>query len=182
MSVVDPATLGPADFVHWCDKPLAGAVGTLHDAPVMLVGPTGTAFNRDDYPGFAAPPFTPPLAATGMVEIQGAPGHSFTLHFPAGIKDPVLHLGSLASALSFTDASSTDASAVTVTRINGDSDDFKVINSSTVSGKLSGSSDSNGTVMIPGVFQRLTFTLTPTFGDSTARDGVLFQIGGTRPV
>ena len=77
--------------------------------------------------GFAAPPFTPPLATTGMVEIRGAPGHTFTLQFPASIKDPVLHLGSLASALSFTDAGA-------VTRISGDSDDFKV-NGSTVSGK-----------------------------------------------
>jgi hypothetical protein len=70
MSVVDPATLGPADFVHWCDGVAKGAVGTLHDAPVMLVGPMGTAFHRDDYHGFAAQPFTPPLAATGMVEIR----------------------------------------------------------------------------------------------------------------
>jgi hypothetical protein len=139
----------------------------------MLYGPTGTAFHRDNYQGFAAPPFTPPLAATGMVEIQGAPGHSFTLQFPASIKDPVLHLGSLASALFFTDASA-------VTRISGDSDDFKV-NGSTVSGKLAGSSDSNGTVMIPGVFKQLTFTLTPTFTAPSPQDGVLFQIGGTRP-
>jgi hypothetical protein len=109
-----------------------------------------------------------------MVEIQGAPGHGFTLQFPAGIKDPVLHLGSLASALSFTDASA-------VTRISGDSDDFKVINGSTVSGKLAGSLDSNGTVMIPGVFRQLTFTLTPTFVATEPKDGVLLQIGGTRP-
>jgi hypothetical protein len=91
---------------------------------------------------------------------------------PARIKDPVLHLGSLASALSFTDAG-------TVTLVSGDHD-FKV-NGSTVSGQEAGASDSNGTVMIPGVFQQLTFTLTPTFGDSTAKDRVFFQIGGTRP-
>jgi hypothetical protein len=173
MSVVDPATLGPADFVHWCDGVAAGAVGTLHDAPVMLVGPMGTAFFRhDDYHGFAAQPFTPTLASTTMVELSGAPGHSFTLQFPASIKDPVLHLGSLASALSFTDASA-------VTLVSGDHD-FKV-NGSTVSGQAAGSSDSNGTVMIPGVFEQLTFTLTPTFGDSSAKDGVFLQIGGTRP-
>jgi hypothetical protein len=35
--------------------------------------------------------------------------------------------------------------------------------------------------MIPGVFQQLTFMLTPTFGDSSAKDGVFLQIGGTRP-
>jgi hypothetical protein len=173
MSVVDPATLGPADFVHWCDGVAEGAVGTLHDAPVMLVWPMGTAFFRhDDYHGFDAQPFTPPLASTGMVELSGAPGHSFTLRFPARIKDPVLLLGSLASALSFTDASA-------VTLVSGDQH-FEV-NGSTVSGQEEGASDSNGTVMIPGVFEQLTFTLTPTFGDSTAKDGVFFQIGGTRP-
>jgi hypothetical protein len=183
MSVVDPATLGPADFVHWCAGVSEGAVGTLHDAPVTLHGPMGTAFFlRDDYPGFAAPQFTPPLATTGMVELVGAPGHTFTLQFPARIKDPVLHLGSLASALSFTDVGA-------VTRISGD-DNLQVHNS-TVSGQAAaptagtdgslGPSDSNGTVVIPGVFQNLTFTLTPTFGDLSARDGVFLQIGGTRP-
>ena len=173
MSVVDPATLGPADFVHWCDGVAAGAVGTLHDAPVMLVGPMGTAFFRhDDYHGFAAQPFTPTLAGTTMVELSGAPGHSFTLQFPASIKDPVLHLGSLASALSFTDASA-------VTLVSGDQH-FEV-NGSTVSGQAAGSSDSNGTVMIPGVFRQLTFTLTPTFVATEPKDGVLLQIGGTRP-
>jgi hypothetical protein len=139
----------------------------------MLVGPMGTAFFRhDDYHGFAAPPFTPTLVSTTMVELSGAPGHSFTLQFPASIKDPVLHLGSLASALSFTDANA-------VTLVSGDHD-FKV-NGSTVSGQAAGASDSNGTVMIPGVFEQLTFTLTPTFGDSSAKDGVFLQIGGTRP-
>jgi len=178
MSVVDPATLGAGDFVHWCDGKPEGAVGTLHDAPVMLYGPMGTAFHlRDDYHGFAAQPFTPPLAATTMVEIRGAPGHTFRLQFPAGIKDPVLLLGSLASALSFTDAGA--VTLITVTLVSGDQH-FEV-NGSTVSGQVAGSSDSNGTVMIPGVFHQLTFTLTPTFGDSTAKDGVFFQIGGTRP-
>jgi hypothetical protein len=53
----------------------------------------GTAFFlRDEHQGFAAPPFTPPLASTERVELSGAPGHSFTLQFSARIKDPVLHL------------------------------------------------------------------------------------------
>jgi hypothetical protein len=81
-------------------------------------------------------------------------------------------LPGLASALSFTDASA-------VTLVSGDQH-FEV-NGSTVSGEAAGSSDSNGTVMIPGVFEQLTFTLTPTVGDSTAKDGVFLQLGGTRP-
>jgi len=172
MSVVDPATLGPADFVHWCDGKIEGAVGTLHDAPVMLFGPMNNAFPlQNAYPGFDGPQFTPPLANTTTVELQGAPGHSFRLDFPAGIKDPVLHLASLASALSFTDASA-------ATRVSGDQH-FEV-NGSTVSGQLAGSSDSNGTVVIPGIFQQFTFTLTPTFS-ATATEGVFLQLGGTRP-
>jgi hypothetical protein len=35
--------------------------------------------------------------------------------------------------------------------------------------------------MIPGVFERLTFTLTPTFVAPEPKDGVFLQIGGTRP-
>jgi hypothetical protein len=134
----------------------------------MLLGPMGwrssatMALSR-----LAAPPFTPPLPAPGWSSgARGNPTPSF-LH-----KDPALHLGSLASALSFTDAGA-------VTLVSGDHD-FKV-NGSTVSGQAAGASDSNGTVVIPGVFQQLTFTLTPTFGDSGAKDGVFLQIGGTRP-
>jgi hypothetical protein len=177
MSVVDPATLGPADFVHWCDGKMEGAVGTLHDAPVMLFGPMNNAFPlQNAYPGFDGPQFTPPLANTTTVELQGGPRHSFRLEFPAGIKDPVLHLASLASALSFTDGSA--VTLITVTLVSGDQH-FEV-NGSTVSGQLAGSSDSNGTVVIPGVFQQFTFTLTPTFS-ATATEGVFLQLGGTRP-
>jgi hypothetical protein len=60
MSVVEPATLGAADFVRCCDGKIEGAVGTLQDAPVMLFGPMGTAFHlHDEYQGFASQPFTP---------------------------------------------------------------------------------------------------------------------------
>ena len=175
MSVVDPATLGAADFVHWCDGKMEGAVGTLHDAPVMLFGPMNNAFPlQNGYPGFAGSQFTPGLANTTTVELQGAAGHSFRLEFPGRIKDPVLHLASLLSAFSFTALSLTDGSVVT--RISGDQN-FKV-NGSTVGGTPPPAPDANGTVVIPGVFQQFTFTLTPLFN---GLDGVFLQLGGTRP-
>ena len=180
---VEPANLGPADFVHWAAAQPNGAVGTLHGAPVTLTGPMGTAFYlRDDYPGFAGPQFTPRLPATGMVELVGAFGHAFTVQFQSRVEDPVLHLGSLASVLTF-------PPGIGVTRLSGD-DGFRVVGSS-VSGQAAapvvgsdgslGPSDSNGSAVVIGVFDALSFTLTPTFGDGTARDGVFLQVGGSRP-
>jgi hypothetical protein len=180
---VDPGTLGAADFVHWAAAQSNGASGVLHGAAVALVGPMGTAFYlHDDYPGFNLPAFTPALPLTGMVELVGAAGHAFTLQFQSHILDPVFHLGSLASTLTF-------PAGTAVTRLSG-SDGFRVAGA-TISGETAtpvagpdgtlGPSDSCGSVLLTGVFDALAFALTPTFGDSTSQDGVFLQLGGSHP-
>jgi hypothetical protein len=74
-----------------------GSTGLFDEAPLPPIGycgPAGPAHCRRrtwfDLMIVAAQP--PPLASTTMVELSGAPGHTFTLQFPARIKDPVLHL------------------------------------------------------------------------------------------
>ncbi len=140
----------------------------------------GTAFYlHDDYPNFSGPEFSPRLAATGMVEIAGAPGHVFTLTFGAPVRDPVLFLGSLGSVLAL-------PAGTAVTRISGDQGLH--VSGATVTGTAAnppvlpdgslGLSDSNGTVAISGLFPSLTFTLTPNFGDGSGPDGVFLQLGG----
>ncbi|MFG3604532.1 hypothetical protein [Micromonospora chersina] len=166
------------DFVHWTSANPNGAVGTLHGAQVTLSGPMGTAFYlHDDYPNFGTTSFTPRLNATGMVEIVGGTDHAFTLSFGAAQQDPIMHLGSLASVLTF-------PPGTTVTRLSGDAD--FVANGNVVTGKLAnpvvtgdtlGPSDSNGSIRLNGTFSTITFTLVPNFADGSIPDGVFLQVG-----
>jgi hypothetical protein len=170
--------LTPADFVSWGSAGPNGATGTLHGDTVTMVGPMGTAFFlHDDYPNFNRPTFTPQLPATGMVEIQGAPAHTFTLTFQTPVQDPVLLLGSLGSVMTLPPGTG-------VSKISGDAG--LRIADHTVTGEpedavvAGGPNDSNGTVRLNGVFSEITFAL--VFGDGSVPDGVFFQIGGTRPI
>src|SRR5690349_23786427 len=87
-------------FAHWSSAGAGGASGSLLGASMSLSGPMGTAFYlHDDYPNFNSAAFTPALAATGMVEIQGGAGHAFTLSFGAPIVNPVIDLGSFGSVM-----------------------------------------------------------------------------------
>ena len=168
------------DFVHWVTAGATGAAGTLGTVEVALSGPMGTAFYlHDDYPNFSGPAFTPPQTATGMVEMAGGPGHTFTLTFGAPVADPVVFLGSFGSILAL-------PAGTAVTRVSGDAG-FAVAGS-TVTGEPAnpvvrpdGSlslSDSNGTVVVNGLFSSLTFTLTPNYADVSIPDGVFLQVGG----
>jgi hypothetical protein len=168
------------DFVHWVTAGATGAAGTLGTVEVALSGPMGTAFYlHDDYPNFSGPAFTPPQADTGMVEMAGGPGHAFTLTFGAPVVDPVMFLGSFGSILAL-------PAGTAVTRVSGDAG-FAVAGS-TVTGEPAnpvvlpdGSlslSDSNGTVVVSGLFSSLTFTLTPNYADISIPDGVFLQVGG----
>jgi hypothetical protein len=184
--MADP--LDPIDptltFVHWAAAGPDGATGTLRDFPVTLTGPMGTAFFlHDDYPNFSSAAFTPRLAATGMVEIVGALGHSFTLDFGAPLTDPVLDLGSLSSTLAF-------PAGTVVTPLSGDAH-FQVTGSA-VTGEPAaavrnpdgtlGMTDSNGTVQLTGTFSSITFTLTPHDLIPGVSDGVFLQVGGMLPL
>jgi hypothetical protein len=153
-------------FAHWASAGPGGASGTLLGASMSLSGPMGTAFYlHDDYPNYNNAAFTPALAATGMVEIQGGPGHTFRLSFSAPIQNPVIDLGSFDSVLTF-------PTGTAVTRLSGDSGlhvSGNVVNNNTFP------VDTNGTIQLTGAYTTITFTLT-----YPGTDGILFQIGGTR--
>ncbi|MFE2492106.1 hypothetical protein ACFXGR_54980 [Streptomyces mirabilis] len=169
-------------FVHWTSADANGASGTLHGGEVTLSGPMGTAFFlHDDFRNFANAAFTPQLAETGMVEIAGGRGHSFTLSFGVAIQDPIFHLGSLGSVLTF-------PTGTAVTRLSGD--DGFVVAGNVVTGTAAnpvpgpdgtmGLSDSNGSIQLTGAFATVTFTLVPNFADGSIPDGVFLQVGGAR--
>jgi len=167
-------------FVSWtaADPVTSVAVGNLHGGAVELRGPLNKAFFlHDDYHGFNADMFSPRLSATGMIELAGGPGHQFTLTFATPLHDPVIHLGSLGSILSFEGGPLT-------TRLSGDSG-FRVLGDEVVGHasdqSVGGLNDSNGTIGLAGAFSTLSFSLIPNFGDQQQTDGVFFQIGGTVP-
>jgi hypothetical protein len=153
-------------FAHWSSAGPGGASGSLLGASVSLSGPMGTAFYlHDDYPNFNSPAFTPALAATGMVEIRGGPGHAFTLSFGAPIQNPVIDLGSFGSVLTF-------PSGTVLTRLSGDSG-LQVSGNVVTNGAAP--VDVNGTIKLTGTYTTITFTLT-----YPGTDGIFFQVGGTR--
>jgi hypothetical protein len=178
------AELTAAEFTNWATASGDVATGRLNDANVTLTGPLGTAFFlHDDYPNYDQPPFTPQLPATGMVEIVGAAGHTFQVDFAEPVEDPVLLLGSLGSVMTFPPGTVVNL----VSRDSGLS-----VQGNVVSGEIApahgplATTDSNGSVRLAGVFPRISFTLEPTVNPGAAgsgvRDGVFFQVGGTRPV
>ncbi|MEW2330276.1 hypothetical protein AB0880_20970 [Micromonospora chersina] len=184
MAVNKPRT-PRTQFAHWTSAiPNGdGADGTLHGEQVTLSGPMATAFylNDDYYPDFNLPMFTPQLLSTGMVELCSGPGHSFTLNFGTPLQDPIFHLGSLASVLTF-------PPGTVVTRLCGDRD--FAVTGNVVTGKIAPRvvigdrlwpGDSNGSIRLTGVFDTITFTLVPNYAGGSTTEGVYFQVGGARP-
>ncbi|GGT08928.1 hypothetical protein GCM10010271_08790 [Streptomyces kurssanovii] len=176
-------------FVDWTfrNEERTRAVGTLGGHQVTLTGtaagpvsefkPLGAAYLDENWEQFGLDLFTPQMPDSDMIEIVGLTGHSFTIGFETEVQDLVLHLGSLASTLVFTDPAN-----VTVTKLSGD-DDFQA-EGNKVEGQYhepsdGGPSDSNGSVRLRGrqPFSSLTFTLVPNH-PVTGHDGVHFQLGG----
>ena len=120
-----------------------------------------TVFNRPD--------FTPPLPMSDAIQFIGASGYQYTLAFGAPVKDPVLHLGSLASTLTF-------PPGTTITRVSGDAE-FGVSGNTVIGGLDAPTDDANGTVRLTGTFTSIPFTT--TFAGS---DGIFIQAGRPRPV
>ncbi|MEY9987994.1 hypothetical protein ABIE67_000026 [Streptomyces sp. V4I8] len=177
-------------FVDWTflNDEQTEAIGTLGGHQVKLTGqrtvatdeaPLGTAILNGTFTDFQTASFTPPLPASDLMEIFGLRGgSSFRVEFDAEVKDPVFHLGSLASTLEFLDL----PVGTEVTRLSGDTDNFKV-DGNKVMGEArqpppGEPTDSNGSVRLNGLFRSIAFTLKPRFKGGSGNDGVHFQIGG----
>lgn len=177
------ATLQPV-FVDWTSRndERTEAIGTLGGASVTLAGPLGAAYLHEDWTEFGLAYFTPPLPASDMIEMVGLfEGSAFEVSFRPPVKNPVFHLGSLASELEF-------PAGTRVERLSGD-DHFEV-DGNKVKGQFAdpvpnpdgslGPSDSNGSVRLRGrePVSSIRFTLKPTY-TAGSPDGVHLQIGGT---
>ena len=167
------AASGGIVFTDWTGQGGGVVSGTLHGTAVSLTGPTGTNVFDGSFLGFNADYFTPRLANSDAVELQGLNGHSYTLAFGVPIANPIIHLNSLASTLQF-------PQGTVVAKVSGQS--TLVVSGASASGSyaatdLQGYSDSNGTIKIDGTVSSLSFTATPTFSGGNVNDGILMQVG-----
>jgi hypothetical protein len=168
------------DFTDWTsiDSSAHEAYGVLDGIAVTLsgTGVTGSVTNGL-FTGFSNPAlFSPPLPSSDVVYIQGTrpSGQTYTVMFAAPVRDPIIHLKSLASTVTF----STEALA----KRSGDA--VFVVAGNTVVGSYNDSPvgyDANGSLQLNGSFTNISFTVVslPAF---TPPDGIYFQIGGQAAV
>jgi hypothetical protein len=147
---------------------LGGIVVTLSGGDISN-GITGGSSMR-----FDSSFFTPPLATSDAIGINGAPSVlSYVLSFSAPVRDPVLHLNSLASTLVFPSVSLTKLSGESTLTVTGES--ITGIVDDTPLGH-----DANGTVRLNGVFSSIGFTAEyhpPPSGFPA--DEIFLQLGAT---
>jgi hypothetical protein len=169
------SSIQSAVFTDWQTAQAGIATGILGGQSVTLSGPiidtsTGSVLDGSatDYadPSF----FTPPLPHSDVIEIRGsADPNSYALRFGTLIRDPIIHLNSLASTLTF-------PAGTKITRLSGSPGFTVSISGSSVTGTLNGGgipNDSSGSVQLQGVFDFLSFTAaTPGY-----LDGIRFQVG-----
>jgi hypothetical protein len=162
--VVSAATTSNAalQFTDWT----AADTGTIGSVGVSFMGTYINAFDLNgNNTGFNLPAFSPALPLSDGIEIRGSSStNSYSVTFSRAVVDPVLHFASLASTLTF--------QGVNPTRVSGDS--TFLVTGNTVSGTPSGSTDSNGTIRLAGVFTTFSFT---TFIPQASGDGIAIQVG-----
>lgn len=154
----------------------------LDGAALTLSGLLSEVILDGSTPDFSSPVFTPPLPNSDRIEIVSTPANNeFTVDFRGAIvQDPVLHLGSLGSTVTF-------PPGTTVTRLSGDDTEDQrkfTVKDNTVIGRPfqppgTEPTDSSGSIRLPGRFSSITFQLKPNFTGGSGNDGVHLQVGAT---
>jgi hypothetical protein len=154
-------------FVDWREINLSTnvATGTIGSIGVtMSGGDIDSGVTNGSGTRFSSSAFSPSLPTSDNVGFLGrTPAFTYTITFSEPVTDPVMHLASLASTLTF--------SGISPVKVSGET--TLIVAGSTVSGATIGSTDANGTIRLPGVFTSLNFTAQYTPG----ADGIYTQIG-----
>jgi hypothetical protein len=158
-------------FVDWITIDIGTdvAIGSLDTVSVEFTGSDiDWGVVNESWTGFDVPMFTPPIDSSDMVSFRGAPAvYHYTLTFSAPVEDPIMHLRTLASTLTF----STDQ----IVKLSGDS--VFSVSDSVVSGVIDDDPpgyDANGTISFEGTFSTLSFTAEYPY---TSEDGIILQVG-----
>jgi hypothetical protein len=160
-------------FTDWTSTNIPGgtAAGSLGGLTVTWSGGVVAGFIAQDFTGFNGPLFTPSTPTSDAIEFAGTnltPG--YLVQFSGPVRNPVIHLKSLASTLDF--------GGLTVVKLSGDPT-LSVANGKVI-GVLNDTPpgyDANGTVQLMGTFTSIAFTA----HYPGATDGIDLQIGGTVP-
>jgi hypothetical protein len=164
-------------FTDWTsvDTTANSASGTLGGAAVEIAGGdinfalldgSGAIFANSGV-------FSPAIPLSDWVEITGSFTTTFkyTITFGAAVTDPILHIGSLASTITFT--------GIPVTKLSGEA--AFVVAGSSVTGEF-GANDRSGTILLSGTFTTISFSVDALALYTNDRDGIALQIGTAQPV
>jgi hypothetical protein len=176
-------TAEPHAFVDWTSSESGKkAIGKLLGRKVTVTGRSPNSVREVNVNGehsdFQWPVFTPSLGTrSDSVElVSRATESEFTIDLGAEVEEFVLHLGSLASTLTFIDP------GTTVTKVSGDME-FQVLPGlNGVKGALKSDArptDANGTVRVrqSGAFSSIKFKLKKNPEVELQDDGVYLQVG-----
>ena len=157
-------------FVDWMTADDLFATGGLFGRVVVLSGSRSSGCVVDGTCGlYASDAFAPPLPNGDTAYIEPREGDRFTLVFGGQVRDPVVHLASLGSTLTFLDG-------VTAVKLSGD--DRFVVTGSTVAGTVvPGLDDTGGSVQFPGTHTSLSFTVSLNFIGGSGEDGIYVHAG-----
>ncbi|MDQ0710766.1 hypothetical protein QFZ55_000218 [Streptomyces luteogriseus] len=168
-------------FADWTSRESnKKAVGTLLGRTVKITGQFANSVGEVNINGqhtdFHWPAFTPSLSTSDSVELIGKTADTeFTIDLGTEVREVFLHLGSLASTVTFFEP------GTTVTEVSGD-EHFEVRQLNVVQGQENTAgrpTDSNGTVRVTKSepFRELKFKLKKRYAAELPDDGVYLQIG-----
>jgi hypothetical protein len=156
------------EFADWTTLSDGNTVvsGTFLGAPVSVTG--GQIHPSSPLDGssveFASADFSPPLPRSDAPELFGTtPATTYTMTFGRTVRDPILHLFSLGSVLTFPPGTQ-------IVKRSGQPG--FTVSQNVVQG---GTPDVNGTIQLAGDFDRLVFSALWPGGQP---DGIDFQVGG----
>lgn len=144
------------------------ATGTLGSVNVTFTGVslTGGTTNGSSTLFSSNTLYTPALATTDHIELNGTPTASYTLTFSAPVTNPRFYLKSFASTMTF-------GGSPTITKISGDAALTAAANVATgvINDTTSSGYDTNGIIEYAGTVSSITFTLA-----YATIDGIYMQV------
>jgi len=163
-------------FTDWATVNLQThlAEGTLNGVAVSMSG-DGLNYGITDgsYTGFSLGLFSPPLSTSDALGIGGtSSGLAYTIVFAGPVRDPVFHIRSLGSTLTF--------NTTNITKLSGDAS--LTVAGSTVVGYVTDSPwfgyDANGSIKLNGLYSTIAFTAVALPQVEIEPDGMYVQLGG----
>lgn len=174
-----PSVAPALEFTDWTsvDVDQNVAKGSIGGCEITLSGSNIYEGTVDGTWDFSSDFFSPATLGTDQIALTGHQQvHSYEIVFGCSVKDPVFHLQSVASLITFS------TPGVTLVKLNGEPS--LRVSGAQVAGRIDDGSvsarDANGSVRVIGVYDRLSMTIRyePPSGNVSPEDGIRIQVGG----